>query len=80
MAYRFRPSYFPSPIKYSPDPMATDPVATPRRFMNVTYAEPENEHILMFVIGGNEPQPELTPQAMKRCDKWQNQNVRSGWP
>jgi mannose-6-phosphate isomerase-like protein (cupin superfamily) len=47
------------------------PVGVARRFMNVTYEEPDREHILMFVIGGNEPQAEFTPAAMQRCDDWQ---------
>jgi len=49
------------------------PVGVARRFMNVTYDEPEREHILMFVIGGNQPQAEFTPQAMQRCEEWQAQ-------
>jgi hypothetical protein len=51
------------------------PVGVARRFMNVTYDEPEKEHILMFVIGGNEPQAEFTPDAMKRCEEWQKQKM-----
>ena len=42
------------------------PVGVARRFMNVTYDEPDKEHLLMFVIGGNEPQAEFTPLAMQR--------------
>ena len=49
------------------------PVGVARRFMNVTYDEPDKEHVLMFVIGGNEPQAEFTPAAMKRCEEWQRQ-------
>ena len=51
------------------------PVGVARRFMNVTYEEPEREHILMFVIGGNEPQAEFTPEAMQRCDDWQRETA-----
>ena len=47
------------------------PVGVARRFMNVTHDEPESEHILMFIIGGNQPQAEFTPQAMQRCEAWQ---------
>lgn len=47
------------------------PVGVARRFMNVTYDEPNLEHILMFVIGGNEPQAEFTPEAMRRCEAWE---------
>ena len=52
------------------------PVGVARRFMNVTYDEPEKEHILMFVIGGNEPQAEFTPDSMKRCEEWQKQKTQ----
>ena len=48
-------------------------VGVARRFMNVTYDEPDREHILMFVIGGNEPQAEFTPAAMQRCEEWEAQ-------
>lgn len=34
-----------------------------RRFMNVTEGDPDTEHILMFVIGGNAPQVEFTEGA-----------------
>jgi quercetin dioxygenase-like cupin family protein len=44
------------------------PVGVARRFMNVTYDEPRREHILMFVIGGDQPQAEFTPAAMRRCE------------
>jgi len=43
------------------------PVGVARRFMNVTYDEPGKEHVLMFIIGGNQPQAEFTPLAMQRC-------------
>jgi len=38
--------------------------------MNVTYDEPAKEHLLMFIIGGNQPQAEFTPAAMRRCDEY----------
>ena len=44
------------------------PVGVARRFMNVTYDEPGKEHLLMFIIGGNQPQAEFTPAAMRRCE------------
>ncbi len=47
------------------------PVGVARRFMNVTYDQPEREHVLMFVIGGNAPQAEFTSDAMRRCEAWQ---------
>src|SRR5882672_580812 len=53
------------------------PVGVARRFMNVTYDEPGREHILMFIIGGNQPQAEFTPLAMQRCDAWQKETADS---
>ncbi|SRR6266540_833125 len=44
------------------------PVGLARRFMNVTYDEPGKEHILMFIIGGDQPQAEFTSAAMQRCE------------
>ena len=46
------------------------PVGVARRFMNVTYDEPGREHVLMFIIGGNQPQAEFTPLAMQRCEQF----------
>jgi hypothetical protein len=46
------------------------PVGVARRFMNVTYDEPGKEHLLMFIIGGNQPQAEFTPLAMQRCEQF----------
>src|SRR5919201_1568409 len=46
------------------------PPGVARRFMNVTYNEPGKEHLLMFVIGGNQPQAEFTPAAMRRCEEY----------
>jgi mannose-6-phosphate isomerase-like protein (cupin superfamily) len=46
------------------------PVGVARRFMNVTYGEPAREHVLMFIIGGNQPQAEFTAAAMQRCEQF----------
>ncbi len=58
-------------IDLDPLDVISFPVGVARRFMDVTYDEPDREHILMFVIGGNEPQAEFTPEAMKRCEAWE---------
>ena len=47
------------------------PVGVARRFMNVSWDEPGKEHVLMFIIGGDQPQAEFTPLAMQRCEEWQ---------
>jgi hypothetical protein len=55
-------------VDLDPYDVISFPVGVARRFMNVTYDEPGKEHLLMFIIGGNQPQAEFTPQAMKRCE------------
>jgi mannose-6-phosphate isomerase-like protein (cupin superfamily) len=40
-----------------------------RRFENVTKGDPNEESILMFVIGGDAPRAEFTDQAMERLEK-----------
>lgn len=41
------------------------PPGVQRRFENVTFDEPDTEHLLMFVIAGNQPQAEFSPDAMQ---------------
>src|SRR5712692_5645295 len=57
-------------VDLNPYDVISFPVGVARRFMNVTYDEPGREHLLMFIIGGNQPQAEFTPLAMKRCEEW----------
>ena len=64
-------------VDLDPYDVISFPVGVARRFMNVTYDEPHKEHLLMFVIGGNEPQAEFTSLAMQRCEEWQH---RAGRP
>src|SRR5436853_1154425 len=52
------------------------PVGVARRFVNVTYDEPGKEHLLMFIIGGNQPQAEFTPLAMQRCEQFSREQRR----
>jgi hypothetical protein len=55
-------------VDLDPYDVISFPVGVARRFMNVTYDEPGKEHLLMFIIGGNQPQAEFTPAAMRRCE------------
>ena len=64
-------------IDLDPYDVISFPVGVARRFMNVTYDEPGKEHLLMFIIGGNQPQAEFTPDAMRRCEEWQRQSVEA---
>ena len=57
-------------VDLGPYDVISFPVGVARRFMNVTYGEPEKEHLLMFIIGGNQPRAEFTPAAMRRCAQW----------
>jgi hypothetical protein len=55
-------------VDLDPYDVISFPTGVARRFMNVTYDEPNREHLLMFIIGGNQPQAEFTPGAMRRCE------------
>jgi hypothetical protein len=53
----------------------TFPVGVARRFFNVTWDEPDREHILMAIIGGNRPaldppfqreQPDRAPDGVTK--------------
>jgi hypothetical protein len=55
-------------VDLEPYDVISFPTGVARRFMNVTYDEPNREHLLMFIIGGNQPQAEFTPAAMRRCE------------
>ena len=57
-------------VDLAPYDVISFPVGVARRFMNVTYDEPGREHLLMFIIGGNQPQAEFTPAAMQRCEEF----------
>ena len=61
-------------VDLNPYDVISFPTGVARRFMNVTYDEPGREHLLMFIIGGNQPQAEFTPLAMRRCEDWQNRS------
>ena len=55
-------------VDLDPYDVISFPVGVARRFMNVTYDEPGKEHLLMFIIGGDQPQAEFTPAAIQRCE------------
>ena len=57
-------------VDLGPYDVISFPVGVARRFMNVTYDEPTKEHLLMFIIGGDQPQAEFTPAAMQRCEEF----------
>jgi mannose-6-phosphate isomerase-like protein (cupin superfamily) len=57
-------------VELGPYDVVSFPTGVARRFMNVTYDEPEREHLLMFIIGGDQPQAEFTPLAMQRCEEF----------
>jgi mannose-6-phosphate isomerase-like protein (cupin superfamily) len=55
-------------VDLNPYDVISFPTGVARRFLNVTYDEPGREHLLMFIIGGDQPQAEFTPLAMQRCE------------
>ena len=68
-------------VDLDPYDVISFPTGVARRFMNVTYDEPDREHLLMFIIGGNQPQAEFTPEAMRRCEAYaQGQAPRTASP
>lgn len=64
-------------VDLDPYDVISFPPGVARRFMNVTFDEPGKEHLLMFVIGGNQPQAEFTPAAMRRCEEYAAQRATS---
>ena len=63
-------------VDLEPYDVISFPVGVARRFMNVTYDEPKKEHLLMFIIGGNQPQAEFTPAAMQRCEAFERERAQ----
>jgi len=61
-------------VDLDPLDVVSFPPGAIRRFQNVTPGDPQVEHILMFVIGGDGPKAEFTDQAM---DQLQQAGV---WP
>ena len=57
-------------VDLEPYDVISFPVGVARRFMNVTYDEPGKEHLLMFIIGGDQPQAEFTAAALRRCEEF----------
>ena len=55
-------------VDLGPMDVVSFPPGMIRRFENVTKGDPNEEAILMFVIGGDAPQAEFTDQAMKRLE------------
>lgn len=50
-------------VDVGPCDVVSFPPGVARRFMNITEGEPDTEHVLLFVIAGNAPQAEFTPDA-----------------
>jgi mannose-6-phosphate isomerase-like protein (cupin superfamily) len=65
-------------VDLEPYDVISFPVGVARRFMNVTYDQPGKEQLLLFIIGGDQPQAEFTPLAMRRCDDWQRKQKKPG--
>lgn len=63
-------------VDLDPYDVISFPVGVARRFMNVTYDEPGREHLLMFIIGGDQPQAEFTPAAMQRCEAYARERAQ----
>lgn len=64
-------------VDVGPQDVVSFPPGVARRFMNVTEGEPDTEHVLLFVIGGNAPQAEFTPKAMERVHEWEAEQQKA---
>jgi mannose-6-phosphate isomerase-like protein (cupin superfamily) len=62
-------------VDLDPYDVISFPPGVARRFMNITYDEADREHLLMFVIGGNQPQAEFTAAAMRRCQAFEQERA-----
>ena len=51
-------------FELGPHDVISFPPGVQRRFMNATWDEPDAEHLMMFVIGGDGPKAEFSPDAM----------------
>jgi len=55
-------------VDLNPLDVVSFPPGMIRRFENITEGDPNEESILMFVIGGDAPRAEFTDQAMQELD------------
>src|SRR5262245_16990707 len=56
-------------VDLGPLDVVSFPPGVARRFENVTAGAPEEESILMFVIGGDAPRAEFTTEAMREIEQ-----------
>jgi quercetin dioxygenase-like cupin family protein len=61
-------------VDLDPLDLISIPAGAIRRFENVTEGDPDGDHVLMFVIGGDQPQAEFTDDAMEEL------RVAGVWP
>ncbi|MCC2099437.1 MAG: hypothetical protein KDJ29_21275 [Hyphomicrobiales bacterium] len=52
-------------IDAGPYDVISFPAGVNRRFMNITYDEPDRKHLLMVVIGGDTPRAEFSDEVME---------------
>lgn len=57
-------------IEVGPLDTISIPAGCARRFENITHNEPKAEHMLLFVVGGDQPQNEFTSSAMQRAEEF----------
>lgn len=56
-------------VDVGPCDVVSFPPGAARRFINITEAEPDVEHVLMFVIAGIAPESEYTPHAYQIIER-----------
>lgn len=56
-------------VDLGPYDVISFPPGLERRFECIEAGEPDGTALIMFVIGGNQPEAEFTPKALKRCEE-----------
>lgn len=60
-------------VDVGPFDVVSFPPGVARRFENVTFDEPDQEHVLMVVIAGDAPAAEFTPRALETVERFERQ-------
>jgi mannose-6-phosphate isomerase-like protein (cupin superfamily) len=61
-------------VDVGPLDVVSFPAGVARRFQNITEGEPDQEHILLFVIGGDAPEAAFTPAAEEYIEQWRRKS------
>jgi hypothetical protein len=65
-------------VEVGPYDVVSFPPGLARNFVNVTNDEPDQQHLLLFVVAGNAPKAEFTPGAQATIDNQSSRTSRHG--